>query len=94
MIQTGTLEGLVTLSEELPKQDAFFTQTVAKIVDILRNLLNNDPSKLSQHILVDEHPVDQYTLDGWQWNSGRYVVNRSLKEIVETLNKVHILNPS
>ena len=43
----------MTLSEELPKQDAFFTQTIAKIVDILRNLLNNDPSKLAQHILVE-----------------------------------------
>lgn len=91
--QTGTLEGLITLSEDLPKQDAFFTQTVAKIVEILRNLLNNDSSKLAQHILVDEQPVDQYMLDHWQWNGGRYVIHRSVKEIVETLNKVRITHP-
>lgn len=85
--KTGTLEGLITLSEELPKQDSFFTQTVAKIVDILRNLLNNDPAKLAQHILVEERPVDEYLLNGWSWNEGRYVLHKSLKEIVDTLAK-------
>lgn len=85
--KTGTLESLITLSEELPKQDSFFTQTIAKIVDILRNLLNNDPSKLAQHILVEERPVDEYILNDWSWNEGRYVLHKSLKEIVDTLAK-------
>ncbi|KAF8213311.1 hypothetical protein K438DRAFT_1803766 [Mycena galopus ATCC 62051] len=48
--KTGTLDGLISLSEDLPKQEAFFTTTVAKTVDTLRNLLNNDPSKLKLHI--------------------------------------------
>ncbi|KAI0757223.1 ATPase V1 complex subunit C [Daedaleopsis nitida] len=85
--KTGTLESLVTLSEELPKHDAFFTATVAKTVDTLRNLLNNDPSKLSQHVLVNEQPVDTYLLRGWLWNEGRYGVQRSLREMVDVLNK-------
>ncbi|KAI0359182.1 ATPase V1 complex subunit C [Trametes cingulata] len=85
--KTGTLDSLVTLSEELPKHDAFFTATVAKTVDTLRNLLNNDPSKLSQHILVNERPVDAYLLRGWSWNEGRYGVQRSLREMVDVLNK-------
>lgn len=78
----------MTLSEELPKQDSVFTQTIAKIVDILRNLLNNDPSKLAQHILVEERPVDEYLLNDWNWNEGRYVLHKNLKEIVDTLAKV------
>jgi len=90
--QTGTLESLITLSEELPKQDSIFTQTIAKIVDILRNLLNNDPSKLSQHILVEERPLDEYLLKGWSWNEGRYVLHKSLKEIVDTLARVCALS--
>ncbi|KAI0307583.1 ATPase V1 complex subunit C [Multifurca ochricompacta] len=52
--KTGTLDSLIALSEELPKHDATFTAAVAKIVETLRNLLNNDPSKLAQHILVNE----------------------------------------
>lgn len=86
--QTGTLDSLITLSEELPKQDAFFTSTVAKTVDTLRNLLNNDPAKLAQHILVNERSVDDYILKGWRWNEGRYGVQRSLRDTVDALNKV------
>ena len=79
---------MVTLSEELPKHDAFFTATVAKTVDTLRNLLNNDPSKLAQHVLVNEQPVDSYILRGWSWNEGRYGVQRGIREMIDVLNKV------
>ncbi|KAG2109576.1 ATPase V1 complex subunit C [Suillus discolor] len=85
--KTGTLDSLIALSEELPKQDAFFTATVAKIVDTLRNLLNNDPAKLAQHVLVNERTVDSYVLGGWKWNDSRYGVQRSLREMVDVLNK-------
>jgi len=85
--KTGTLDTLISLSEDLPKQDAFFTSTVAKIVDTLRNLLNNDPQKVAQHILVNDKSVDQYILGGWKWNQGRYGVQRGLRDMVDTLNK-------
>ncbi|KAF7306712.1 V-type proton ATPase subunit C [Mycena indigotica] len=85
--KTGTLDGLISLSEDLPKQENFFTATVAKTVDTLRNLLNNDPSKLNQHVLVNEEPVDGYILKGWKWNEGRYGVQRGLRDIVDALNK-------
>jgi len=88
--QTGTLDSLVTLSEELPKQETFFTGTVAKTVDTLRNLLNNDPTKLEQHILIDEKSVDSYLLNGWKWKEGRYDVQKSLRELTDTLNQVSI----
>ncbi|KAJ7071253.1 hypothetical protein C8F01DRAFT_1109736 [Mycena amicta] len=85
--KTGTLDGLISLSEDLPKQENFFTATVAKTVDTLRNLLNNDPSKLDQHLLVNEQPVDTYILKGWKWNEGRYGLQQGLRDIVDGLNK-------
>ncbi|KAJ7783529.1 hypothetical protein DFH07DRAFT_908232 [Mycena maculata] len=85
--KTGTLDGLISLSEELPKQETFFTTTVAKTVDTLRNLLNNDPSKLNQHILVNEQTVDEYIMKDWKWNEGRYGVQRGLRDIVDALTK-------
>jgi V-type H+-transporting ATPase subunit C len=85
--KTGTLDLLIVLSEELPKQEAVFTATVAKTVDTLRNLLNNDPSKLAQHIQVNEDSVDKYLLHGWKWNEGRYGVQRGLREMVDVLTK-------
>lgn len=64
---------------------------MAKIVDTLRNLLNNDPSKLAQHILVNEQSVDEYLLQDWRWNEGRYGVQRGLREMVDVLIKVRRL---
>jgi V-type H+-transporting ATPase subunit C len=79
---------LISLSEELPKQDAALTATVAKTVDTLRNLLNNDPLKLAQHVQINEASVDGYLLGGWKWNEGRYGVQRGLREMVDVLTKV------
>lgn len=86
-LKAGTLDDLLTISEELPKIDGFFTSAVAKIVETLRNLLNNDPTRLEQHTLVNEQLCDDYILKGWRWNTGKYGINRSLKDIVDTLNK-------
>lgn len=68
--------------------DGYFTSTVAKVVDTLRNLLNNNPTELERHIVVEEKPCDDYLLKGWCWNVGKYGVNRSLRDIIEALNKV------
>jgi len=76
------------LSEDLPKQETFFTAAVAKAVETLRNLLNNDPSKLAQHILIDEKSVDAYVLGGWKWKDVRYDTQKSLRELVTLLNSV------
>jgi V-type H+-transporting ATPase subunit C len=71
----------------LPKQDAYFTATVAKIVETLRNLLNNDPSKLAQHVFVNGKPVDDYLLNYWTWNEGRYGTQRGLRDMTDVLVK-------
>ncbi|KIJ34997.1 hypothetical protein M422DRAFT_76369 [Sphaerobolus stellatus SS14] len=84
--KTGTLAGLINLSEDLVKQDVFFTQTTAKIVETIRNLLNNEQSKVLQHTQVNDRSMDEY-LKNWRWNEGRYVVHRDLRDIVETLNR-------
>ena len=64
---------------------------MAKTVDTLRNLLNNDPVKLSQHVQVNEASVDTYLLGGWKWNEGRYGVQRSLRDMVDILVKVRVI---
>jgi len=71
----------------LPKHDANFTATVAKIVETLRNLLNNDPSKLAQHILINDKAVDDYLLKDWHWNDGRYGTQRGLRDMTDVLVK-------
>ncbi|KXN84787.1 V-type proton ATPase subunit C 1-B [Leucoagaricus sp. SymC.cos] len=85
--KTGTLDSLINLSEDLPKQESYFTATVAKIVDTLRSLLNNDLSKLSHHTLVEERGIDDYLFNDWRWNESRYSIQKSLRDLVDTLNK-------
>ncbi|EST08592.1 ATPase, V1 complex, subunit C [Kalmanozyma brasiliensis GHG001] len=85
-LKTGTLESLISLSEDLPRLDGQYTQIVAKIIDTLRALLNNDESALAQHVLVNEQSLDDYML-GWAWNTGKYRADRSLRETVEMLGK-------
>jgi V-type H+-transporting ATPase subunit C len=71
----------------LPKQDATFTTTVAKIVETLRNLLNNDPSKIAQHIFVNDKSIDGYLLNDWHWNEERYGTQRGLRDMTDILVK-------
>ena len=85
-LKTGTLESLISLSEDLPKLDAQYTQIVAKIIDTLRALLNNDEAALAQHVLVNEQSLDDYML-AWAWNTGKYRADRALRETVELLGK-------
>ncbi|KAG5639323.1 hypothetical protein H0H81_004526 [Sphagnurus paluster] len=85
--KTGTLDTLIALSEDIPKQEVFFTATVAKTVDTLRSLLNNDPTKLAQHILVNEKSVDDYLFKDWKWDEGRYGIQKALREIIDSLAK-------
>ena len=86
--QAGTLDELLNHSEELPKTEAFFTGVVAKLVETLRNLLNNDPQRLAQHTVVDDRAPEGYLLKGWKWNAGKYTTNRKLREIIDALAKV------
>jgi V-type H+-transporting ATPase subunit C len=88
----GTLDSLIALSEELPKHDANFTSVLAKIVETLRNLLNNDPSKLAQHISINDKSVDGYLLNHWHWNEGRYGTQRGLKDMTDVLVKARVHN--
>ncbi len=75
-----------------PKHDANFTAAVAKIVETLRNLLNNDPTKLTQHILINYKSVDEYLLNNWHWNEGRYGTQRGLRDMADVLVKARVLN--
>ena len=85
-LKTGTLESLITLSEELPRSDAFFTSVTTRIVDTLRALLNNDERALDEHLLVEGESVGDYLMN-WHWNNGKYRPDRPLQDMLEALTK-------
>lgn len=100
LMQTGTLSGLLTLSDNLPKLDASFTGTVTKCHDTLRSLVS-DPRELSQHARVNDRPAEEYVLPAgpggsriaaggglWRWDAGRWGSGRKVGEVLEALTTV------
>ncbi|KAL7414563.1 hypothetical protein BDY24DRAFT_369703 [Mrakia frigida] len=91
MLKSGTLSSLLTLSDYLPKQDTFFTQTVSKLLDTLRSLLNDDPQKLELHTRVNDRPLEEYLFpsdgSGWKWDRGRWGEAGKVTDVLEALMK-------
>ncbi|WVQ78786.1 hypothetical protein IAT38_000877 [Cryptococcus sp. DSM 104549] len=89
-LKAGTLSSLLTLSDSLPKIDAAFTTTVSKLLDQLRSLVAEDPSKLAQHARVNDRPAEEYLLNGgagFKWEKGRWGEGGKVGEVVEALSK-------
>lgn len=86
--QTGTLSGLLSLSDALPKLDSQFTGTVSKTLDTLRSL--TDDGKLSQHARINDRPVEEALMQ-WRWDRGRWGDGGKVGEVVEALTKVCLL---
>lgn len=52
--QTGTLSGLLNLSDSLPKHDAYFTGVVSKVLDTIKNLVGDkNREELESYAQVD-----------------------------------------
>ncbi|CED85231.1 Vacuolar H-ATPase V1 sector, subunit C [Phaffia rhodozyma] len=90
-LKAGTLSSLLSLSDSLPKQDAFFTQTVSKLLDTLRSLLNDDKAKVELHTRVNDRPLEEYIFppdkSGWKWDNGRWGAHGKVAEVIENLSK-------
>jgi len=88
-LKTGTLESLIIMAEDLPKIDNLFAAIVSRIVDALRALLNDDEDALNENLNIDGMSVEDYVMS-WQWNSGKYRIEKSLNELMELLTKVRV----
>ncbi|WVQ74670.1 hypothetical protein IAR50_004274 [Cryptococcus sp. DSM 104548] len=90
-LKAGTLSNLLVLSDMLPKLDSQFTNTVSKLLDQLRNLISDEPSKLAQHARINELPVEEYLLggggEGFKWDRSRWGQEGKVDEVVGALKK-------
>lgn len=85
-LKTGTLETLISLSEDLPRTDAFFESVVNRIVDALRSLFNDDVQAMNEHMVVEDEGVDDYLLH-WHWNASKYRADRALPDLIEAFTR-------
>jgi len=85
-LKTGTLESLIVMAEDLPKIDTIFAAILARIVDALRALLNDDEDAMNENMNIDGMSVEDYIMS-WKWNSGKYRVEKSLNDLIELFTK-------
>ncbi|KAF6810935.1 V-ATPase subunit C [Colletotrichum sojae] len=82
----GTLDALVQQADDLAKLDSTCQAVVAKVADSLKSILDGDDDKIAQQKMVNDKPTDQY-VNAFSWNKVRYRADKSLSELVDTLQK-------
>lgn len=82
----GTLDALVQQADDLTKLEASCQAVVSKVADSLRTVLNGDEDRIAQYKMVNDKPTDQY-LNSFSWNKIRYRADKSLGELISTLQK-------
>ncbi|KAL7748846.1 Vacuolar ATP synthase subunit C [Sorochytrium milnesiophthora] len=86
-LKVGTLDSLVTLSDDLAKTDQVIEGAVNKVVDIMRNLLAGDTEQLQNNLAVNDQSVESY-LRTFQWNAMKYRVDKPLREEVAQIDSM------
>ncbi|CAG9465182.1 unnamed protein product [Pedinophyceae sp. YPF-701] len=79
-LRCGTLDSLLTLSDDMAKLNAHLEGTVMKLRRALQEILPPD----DQAVMVAGLPVDSY-LTRFEWNEAKYPPRRPLKELVEKI---------
>ncbi|KAI5780529.1 hypothetical protein EDC01DRAFT_668396 [Geopyxis carbonaria] len=82
-LKIGTLDALVLQADELAKLDANVEGAVAKVADVLRNLV---PGQEDNYKRVNEQPVEKY-LAKFSWNKVKYRSDKSIAEILKSIQR-------
>ena len=84
--KVGTLDSLMTLSDELVKSDQLAEQIVLKIVDSLKMLGTGDGTPIKDLLKVGDKSIDQY-LENFSWNTMKYRSDKTLMELATTIQQ-------
>ncbi|KAH3676040.1 hypothetical protein WICMUC_002336 [Wickerhamomyces mucosus] len=82
----GTLDSLVTQSDELNKIDEQLSNSVNKVLEILTTLQDNNLAAVETLKKVDQKPVLDY-IQNFTWKSNKYRTDRPLKELIDLISQ-------
>ncbi|XP_065844647.1 V-type proton ATPase subunit C 1-B-like [Oscarella lobularis] len=86
-MKVGTLDTLVSLSEDLAKYDVFAESVTRKMAQYLCEVLESEQKDtLEDNLRVNDKSVDEY-LAKFQWDSARFPTRHSPKSISEMILK-------
>lgn len=87
-LRVGTLDSLMTLSDELAKKDTFVEMTTKKIarqlVDLSADESKEAKNKDKYQLIVNGAGVDSY-MHQFQWDEAKYKVTSPLSDIVDAI---------
>jgi len=81
-LRVGTLDSLLTLSDDLVKMCMVAEQTLAKVY---RQIVEINPDQQVNSMLVEGVPVDRF-LTAFQWDEAKHPQRRPLKETIENVS--------
>jgi len=82
-LKVGTLDGLMALSDDLVKMDAYVENVTRKIASQLFDLLDPKADK-NESLTVNNNPIDTY-LTFFRWDEAKYPQRESLKNLSELI---------
>jgi len=85
-LKVGTLDQLVGLSDDLAKLDNYAESITRKLVQYFSEILEDQKDKLFENLQVQGKDMVQY-LTKFQWDTAKYPVKQSLRNISEIISK-------
>ena len=85
-LRVGTLDSLVALTDDLARTDQFVENVTKKIANYMGELLSADKKQLVEHLVLGDNSAtpDAY-IRGFEWDTARYNVQLSIRELSDTI---------
>ncbi|XP_033860873.3 V-type proton ATPase subunit C 1-A-like [Acipenser ruthenus] len=85
-LKVGTLDALVSLSDELGKLDTFAESVLKKIAHSMSDMMEDSEDKVQENLLANGVDLVTY-LTRFQWDMAKYPIQQSLHTLYEVMAK-------
>eukprot|EP00126_Sphaerothecum_destruens_P013068 Sdes_comp22354_c0_seq1m20835 len=85
-LKVGTLDSLMSVSDDMVKIDQFMESVVKKLASHIFELLEDHKDKISESFQVHGMDPDSFICN-FEWDTAKYPVKNSVRELVDILNK-------
>ncbi|MGH0120672.1 UNVERIFIED_CONTAM: hypothetical protein FKN15_035058 [Acipenser sinensis] len=85
-LKVGTLDALVSLSDELGKLDTFAESVLKKIAHSMSDMMEDSEDKVQENLLANGVDLVTY-LTRFQWDMAKYPIQQSLHTLSEVMSK-------
>ncbi|KAG5518447.1 hypothetical protein PMAC_002842 [Pneumocystis sp. 'macacae'] len=83
-LKAGNLDSLICQSEDVAKLDDHIKESILKIPEILKAILENDVYKCIQQLTIDNKSIEHY-LQTFQWDIMKYRTDLSINVLIQMI---------